>query len=1290
MRPVTLEMSAFVPYAGKEIIDFEKLGTEGLYLITGDTGAGKTTVFDAIRFALYGVASGQNREKSMLRSQYALPETKTYVRLVFICNGKTYTVTRNPAYERPYKKGAGVTKEAANAVLECPDDARIDKDSNVTSYITELLGIDKDQFAQISMIAQGDFLKLLLAETSERKKILRSVFHTENYQKLQERLKAKASEAGEEFKALRQRCQTDIESVDSSVNESFATLWQEEVLKGKKKTDEILILVKTFLEMDSQALEDANERKDELTIKRDELKSRIEAAQKIEKKRNDLNDLSEELKAARENEGKKRATYSEAKNRESEAAEYRKQATIENNLLSEYDRLAGEKEELSKTERFWKERTDLQITKTKEKEELEDKLKGQQEELISLEKVGEDLISAKGEANQINDKLSRANDLLDRIDDASKADRKAEESRTFEQNKSREIEQYQQDTDKLKRELDSLAGVELNLADNKQALKDMNTRLEELKGLEDDLQLMKDLIEEAEELQKQVQSSDVEIQKQRKEIESLRSEITARQNAEVDIESAKNRLQHFEERSEALKKLQKGEEELRKERDVLEALQKDKDTKAKTASDSSEKANTLFQRFLDGQAGILAGRLKDNEPCPVCGSVHHPSKCKPMDNTPTQEEVDGAALQRDLDKESFVDAAKAYAAQEVKVQNLVDLVDTTFETLLKGSDEHTSESQELVGIDSERQVHTDPHIVNRPDSDELIDRNSQDIAKEKEKGKAARQALKERKRFEEELAKAETNLKALATHFDDIRLEAAAKEQSATTQNRLCEKNADSLSLKLFSKKNEESGLSSPSVLSDVIQSTQNSIRRINEIIDSLTKKVERKKELETELPSRDEHKKDLDSQLTKLHREAASNSASAIEKWGFVQTDVAAVLDEETAATLPSQIVQYKAIIRQSVFDKKQEIEKDQKECNERITELNVKDKRKEFLTKDNEIIEKKVGDLTEEIYNLGIEIGKAGQRQESLNRSIETLQKKLRFSDRKQAEKEIKILNTKNQAILDGIEKAQTDLRNSENVITSLEAQYRTLEKEIAESPVYHREEDEKLLEETEKNIKENERLTAIITGRRRVNENALNNIMKDSEKAIEAEKVYKEINALSNTASGASGFKSKVELETYVQMSLFDRIVRRANKRFSIMTSNQYDLQRSNVADADGRSQTGLDLEVIDHFSGTTRSVKSLSGGESFMASLSLAIALSDEIQSHAGGLRLDTMFVDEGFGSLDQDTLNQAINAMQDLTEGGERLVGIISHVNELKSRIGKQIIVTKTRDSGSHTKVVTGD
>ena len=114
MRPIRLEMSAFGPYAGKEIIDFEKLGSEGLYLITGDTGAGKTTIFDAIRFALYGVASGENRGKNMLRSQYASPETETYVRLEFICNGKKYTVKRNPEYMRPAKRGGNkLTKETA-------------------------------------------------------------------------------------------------------------------------------------------------------------------------------------------------------------------------------------------------------------------------------------------------------------------------------------------------------------------------------------------------------------------------------------------------------------------------------------------------------------------------------------------------------------------------------------------------------------------------------------------------------------------------------------------------------------------------------------------------------------------------------------------------------------------------------------------------------------------------------------------------------------------------------------------------------------------------------------------------------------------------------------------------------------------------------------------------------------------------------------------------------------------------------------------------------------------------
>ena len=159
----------------------------------------------------------------------------------------------------------------------------------------------------------------------------------------------------------------------------------------------------------------------------------------------------------------------------------------------------------------------------------------------------------------------------------------------------------------------------------------------------------------------------------------------------------------------------------------------------------------------------------------------------------------------------------------------------------------------------------------------------------------------------------------------------------------------------------------------------------------------------------------------------------------------------------------------------------------------------------------------------------------------------------------------------------------------------------------------------------------------------------------------------------------------LETYIQMTFFDRIIERANVRLRRMTGEQYDLVRRKSAD-NNRTQSGLELDVIDHYNGNERSVRTLSGGESFKASLALALGLSEEIQSSAGGIKLDTMFVDEGFGSLDDDSLRSAIDTLVGLSGGG-RLVGIISHVSELKSVIDKKIIVTKTRDGGSHARII---
>ena len=194
MRPIQLTMTAFGPYASKTVLDMDALGTSGLYLITGDTGAGKTTVFDAITFALYGEASGNNRDATMLRSKYASSETPTEVELTFVYGGREYYIKRNPEYTRPKTRGEGVTTEKANAELHCPDGRVVTKLREVDRAVEEIMGIDRNQFTQIAMIAQGDFLKLLLAGTEERKKIFQKIFRTQEFSRLQERLKEETAE----------------------------------------------------------------------------------------------------------------------------------------------------------------------------------------------------------------------------------------------------------------------------------------------------------------------------------------------------------------------------------------------------------------------------------------------------------------------------------------------------------------------------------------------------------------------------------------------------------------------------------------------------------------------------------------------------------------------------------------------------------------------------------------------------------------------------------------------------------------------------------------------------------------------------------------------------------------------------------------------------------------------------------------------------------------------------------------------------------------------------------------
>ena len=194
MRPLNLVIAGFGPYATTQDLNFELLGNSGLYLITGDTGAGKTTIFDAITFALFGEASGNNRSADMLRSKYAKPEAPTFVELTFTHADKIYTVRRNPEYQRAKTRGMGTTKQAAEAQLTYPDGRVVTKLKDVDHAIREIVGLTREQFSQVAMISQGDFRKLLQAETKERQKIFRDIFGTALYVTLQDQLKANTAE----------------------------------------------------------------------------------------------------------------------------------------------------------------------------------------------------------------------------------------------------------------------------------------------------------------------------------------------------------------------------------------------------------------------------------------------------------------------------------------------------------------------------------------------------------------------------------------------------------------------------------------------------------------------------------------------------------------------------------------------------------------------------------------------------------------------------------------------------------------------------------------------------------------------------------------------------------------------------------------------------------------------------------------------------------------------------------------------------------------------------------------
>ena len=287
MRPLNLTMSAFGPYAGEQKLPLEKLGDNGLYLITGDTGAGKTTIFDAICYALYDATSGVNRDSKMLRSTYAATDTETFVELVFEHRGEEYKIKRWPEQERAKKRGEGTKIDSAKVEYLRPDGVVISDRKVVAEQIKNLLGVDRSQFTQISMLAQGDFLKLLLASTDERRKIFSELFHTAKYGKLQSEL----NEETKKIKRTRDDMETSIKQYVSGIvcsEDDVLSIQVDKAKSGKLLTADIVELIDTLIANDTEAADVHEKKYNEIDNQKEELDKLIGKAQELDRSKKEL------------------------------------------------------------------------------------------------------------------------------------------------------------------------------------------------------------------------------------------------------------------------------------------------------------------------------------------------------------------------------------------------------------------------------------------------------------------------------------------------------------------------------------------------------------------------------------------------------------------------------------------------------------------------------------------------------------------------------------------------------------------------------------------------------------------------------------------------------------------------------------------------------------------------------------------------------------------------------------------------------------------------------------------
>ena len=407
MRAKKLIISAFGPFAKETVIDFEEFGDRGIFLITGDTGAGKTTIFDAISFALFGASSGGVREVKMLRSEYAEPETESFVDLTFSYKNREYNIRRIPAYYRPKKRGEGLTRQEMEAVLTFDDGSNISNLTEVNNYIVDLFSVNEEQFKQVAMLAQGDFLKLLHASNEEKRALFRKIFSTEKYSIFEDRIRTLRSETLSEARNL---------------SDNFETLVDALIIEPEKKTQSL-----TLAKTDKEAFENFIESEQELLRSKasEEATSLKELNKTIDKKKetlikvreyaslvSDINSKIKSLNKENDNLAKLEKQKEDQKDIDQRIDGLRNRYTLEESLLDRYDELDLVSASIDSLKEAIKTDVEMHKTQSTKLSDKKDELRKNKEFIKDHAHFEKDAISLNAELEKMTTKLNSIEKLF--------------------------------------------------------------------------------------------------------------------------------------------------------------------------------------------------------------------------------------------------------------------------------------------------------------------------------------------------------------------------------------------------------------------------------------------------------------------------------------------------------------------------------------------------------------------------------------------------------------------------------------------------------------------------------------------------------------------------------------------------------------------------------------------------------------------------------------------------------------------------------------------------------------